>query len=338
MPQPDLPLAPTDWPDRQFVLRDAPQVTPVQVNAPRIAEGRAQLGPQPLPPANDAAPLRHGLTAPPDAGQGLRQMPLAQFIWGAERAQPHPRPRGDHALIVVQTGLLELLIGRQRHLLRGDNLAWLPAGTAFSVHPTEGTRGQVLLLPRHMTDGTMSPTPVMGQPGNGSVRALLHDLDSLRNASLAAALPYHLGLISLHIRDLTPTPSQPAPARDDHQLFSAFCGLARAAMGSGHTISELATQLGCDAARLDRVCLHLRGRRAVEVMNTLRLELGLALLREGRSTPQQIADRLGYTGVAHFARTVVAATGRTPQVYQAEVAPPKSRPSWGRSPFSPRRF
>lgn len=101
-----------------------------------------------------------------------------------------------------------------------------------------------------------------------------------------------------------------APAAAAHALIAAFLALAATQPGRGWTIADYADALGVSAAMLDRACLHLRGRRALDLLYELRLHHSLTLLREGRLSLTEIAAQTGYAGPGHLNRAILAATGR----------------------------
>lgn len=101
-------------------------------------------------------------------------------------------------------------------------------------------------------------------------------------------------------------------------MVDRFLALAGGQLGRGQTVADLADAMGITTATLDRACHAARGRRAVDLLNDLRLERAARLLRESRQSPTQIAHDLGYSSLGHFTRAFAAATGRSPEVFRAQ--------------------
>lgn len=283
--------------------------------------------------ANSAFGLGRGYASPPlPSCPPVRRLPLAAFAWGGLRGRgpsisfPTPRSRGDHVLILLRGGVLRLLIGRREERLTAGDICWLPAGTAFALPAHPGCDGAVLLLSRlAVPDCPLPDAPRMASADPGRFAALWADAAAIASQEDPRAALLHIDLIALHLGALPERPPHVAPhlplPRADHDLYPAFCDLARSQMGAGLTLADMAAQLGCDSAALDHACRARRGRRAVEVLNDLRIEMALALLRNSLDTPQQIAARLGFASHAHFCRAITAATGRGPRAFQVSSAP-----------------
>lgn len=280
--------------------------------------------------------LPQGSVSPPCAlprgrpGDGLRLIPLAGFHWGGpvrgRMTPPSPRVRGDHVLIRPVSGAISIEFPRFSHALTAGRVAFIPAGTAFSLKPPPEVEGQALLIP---------PGWVRGQPMPGGFRSGLpaaEDAGLLDPAILAlaegaardpggdGATPHQLGLIAVALSRLDdrtgPTEMRPGTLAEARPLTERFLELARREMGASPTIAEMARDLGCSQAQLDRACRQSRGRSALDLLYDLRLELATEALRETARPIPEIAEELGYAGLGHFMRAFLAATGRTPEAYR----------------------
>lgn len=98
-----------------------------------------------------------------------------------------------------------------------------------------------------------------------------------------------------------------------------FSELALTRLNCNQTIAELAEELQVQTAVLDRACQTVRGKRAIEVVNDLRMERAVKMLREGGRDPAQIAKELGYTSHTHFVRAFVSVTGRNPETFRNQL-------------------
>lgn len=256
---------------------------------------------------------------------GLRLLPLEDFLWATQAPAACPTTRRDHALIWVTQGLMRLNYPARHHSMTRGMLRFVPAGTAFALHPGAGLRGQVLLLAAPMLNEVEPTFPDHGRDmavGQGdALETLLQRLDDIAtNAGSEALLHPALCALSRLLKKLDPP--GPANARSsggdaEQPLIDRFMALADARLCDGATIADLAGELGCSSATLDRACFDAYGKRAVELLHDLRLERAIDLLRHSNGHPAQIALALGYTSHAHFTRAVIAATGRRPEVFRA---------------------
>lgn len=284
-------------------------------------------------------------------GDGLRLMPLSGFFWGGRAralgrmraptggAPAAPRVRGDHVLMYLMHGTLGIEFPRQRHLIYQAQLAFIPAGTAFSVQPPRDAQGLVLLIPPHLgrdlsvalPDGfhTGHPDPADLALIGPSLRAL--GFGSPRTATERAAAACQLSLISVALSRLVDR-AEPvdAPIRriaEARPLTERYLALAASDLSCNLTISELAERLGCTQSQLDRACIESRGRSPLDLLYGLRLDRAAAALRHTNQPTAQIAQELGYTGLGHFIRSFASATGRSPEAFRAcaKTLPPISQ-------------
>ncbi|QFG35278.1 AraC family transcriptional activator of pobA [Paracoccus pantotrophus] len=329
---------------------------------PNVALTPAAFG-RPLAPAPCLAPspFRDLLPGPAGPGQaaalqprcalpggrpggGLRLIPLAGLHWGGPVRSPaaprSPRVRGDHVLLRPTGGTVAIMFPGHHHVLPAGRIAFIPAGTAFSLNPPPEVHGLALLIPPAMCRGLTLPQGLRhGLPGAADAELLDAAMTALgagmpRAPAQNAATARGLGLIAAVLSRLGDgqgaglAPSAPSPAglAEARALTGHFLQLAQAELQSGQTIAELALRLGCSQAQLDRACRLSRGRSALELLYDLRLQCASKALRDGDLPMAQIAARLGYSGLGHFMRAFLAATGRTPQAYRALMRETHSRP------------
>lgn len=280
-------------------------------------------------------PLRHDVVPVPPPGDGLRLMPLAAFHWGGRErgigALPQPRLRGDHVLLHLHDGPLQIDFPRLQSRHIGETLAFLPAGTAFSMRPDAQLSGQALLIPHRLTAGLQLPLPQEFRSGapheadgpmlHQALRALAGGTPKDKTARIAMLCQIQLISVALsrlrfHRTEQADAIGSPAHSRP---LTEGFLSLAAQNLASGRTVSELAAALGCSLAVLDRACRQTRGRSALELTYELRMERAVTALRTTRTPIPQIAQDLGYASVGHFMRVFAEATGRTPEAFRAAV-------------------
>ncbi|ABL72057.1 helix-turn-helix transcriptional regulator [Paracoccus denitrificans] len=305
---------PADPRGRPSVL--APDVVdPSEAAAPLLPSGPA-LRSQPLPRGRP--------------GDGLRLIPLAGLHWGgpvrSRTAPPSPRVRGDHVLLRPTEGMVTIMFPRHNHPLPAGRVAFIPAGTAFSLKPPPEVRGLALLIPPALCKGPPLPSGFShGQPAAEDADLLDPALFALaseppcgpaRHAATAGGLARIAAVLSR--LDDSPARSEP-PAGDlarARALTERFLRLAGAELPLNQTMAEMARRLDCSLAQLDRACRQSRGRSALELLYDLRLQCAIRALRDGDGPVAEIAGMLGYSGPGHFMRTFLAATGRTPQAYR----------------------
>lgn len=297
------------------------------VNAGHIDDAATQsFGENPLLSAR--ASMR-GAGRHPSRQPGLKLIPLQSFAWGSRAAVPLPRTRGEHVLIRVAQGSLQLDFPRSRHVLGPDSLFYIPCGTAFAALPLGNCDGEVLLIAPNLTRDLTHALPERALGGridhdDPAPRLILQDLaqEARRGARDAgAAIACELSLLALRLARMEPV-ARRAPGRPqdspDLPLAERFVALAQTRLADGSTIADLAEALGVTTAELDATCRHKHGKRAVDLVHDLRLHRALQMLRSGSESPARIARMLGYSGLAHLSRAFVTATGRLPDSFRGE--------------------
>lgn len=257
---------------------------------------------------------------------GLRLLPLDSFVWGGRDTQPRTRP--DHVLIWVATGRMQVDLPRHRRVLREGDLWLIPAGTAFSTLPQPGASGHVALIPPSLAARADPPLPKDGMRAfvghhAALLLARLRHLAACDPARPAAEQAVGISLLSQRLAMLDPdrprqqTIHTPTP---DRMLVERFVARVMQGIGDCASVADVARELGSSMTALDNACIAARGRRAVELVAQVRLEQAVQLLRNTATMPARIAVALGYSSHAHFTRAFVAATGRTPEIFRAQLS------------------
>ncbi|WP_134680045.1 helix-turn-helix transcriptional regulator [Paracoccus ravus] len=267
---------------------------------------------------------------------GLRLMPLSGFAWGGPmrstvpggQERRMPRLRGDHVILFVAKGGTILEFPRKSEFVGEGRIAYIPAGTAFSLHPRPAVEGWALLLPPDLVADLPVPLPSRFQYGLpspadetllGPALAALGQ-DHLRGSVEPLATACHLSIVSLALsrasQDVAGVEAEHLHSTEGRILTDSFLSLADRHLGQNRTIAEMARDLGCTVAQLDHACHETRGRSPLELLYALRLDHAAVLLRETDLDVAQIAEDLGYSGPGHFMRSFAAATGRTPEAFR----------------------
>uniref|UniRef100_UPI0018EF0DE4 helix-turn-helix transcriptional regulator n=1 Tax=Paracoccus binzhouensis TaxID=2796149 RepID=UPI0018EF0DE4 len=293
-----------------------------------------------------AAPARPAPVALPRGrpGDGLRLIPLSGFHWGGTTrglaGLPAPRVRGDHVLIRPGAGMVTVQFPRHNRPVGAGRLAFIPAGTAFSLKPPADVVGQALLIPPGwfrdlpLPRGFRCGLPAPEDAGLLDPAILALAEGAARHPGGDEATRHQLGLIAVALSRLQDRPGPFRQAEDGmagaRPLAERFLQLARQELDHNQTLAEMARRLGCTQAHLDRACRQSRGRGALDLLYDLRLQAATEALRDSAKPIPEIAEALGYAGLGHFMRAFQAATGRTPEAYRALMrqnrgdAPPDS--------------
>lgn len=255
----------------------------------------------------------------------LVALPLADAVWGgparARTGGDQPRVRGDHLLIVMNTGAATICFPKGATLMTGMRMAFVPSGTGFAMRSLSGASGFLLLIPPQMAVGFPDGFRE-GRPEVGDVDLLCAHVDALLQG---AAAPAHLAAMGEILRRI----SQPgtAAALDIRRLAAArqlsarFLTLLETHPDTAGAIADHARTLGCSLTELDRACLLSQGRSALELVYRLRLDRAAELLRSGTLPLPKIAEDLGFASPAHFIRIFSAATGIPPDLFRRRHGP-----------------
>lgn len=297
----------------------------------------------PLRAPRRAEPAPRGLPVSAAPGDGLRLMPLAGFFWGGpvhgspghRNGAATPRVRGDHVLVLVAQGALAIELPRMRHPVTQGRLAFIPAGTAFSLHPPPEVQGWALLIPPAVVRDLPVPLPDSfhcGLPAPADRTLLEPTLNALgqgspRSPAETTATHCQLGLLSVALSRLSaraePYDASNCRLAEARPLAQRFIEMISDNLAQDLTMAEIAGNLGCSLAHLDRACQHSRGRSALELIYAIRRDRAAQLLRQTDKPLAQIATELGYSGLGHFMRAFAAATGRTPESFRARAQNPQ---------------
>lgn len=310
-------------------------------NDPRPSRTHAEAPPpHGLPviaPDNPEAAPKTPSQRPFARSDGVRLMPLAGFIWGVaaplrSAARPvaaQPRVRGDHVIILVTRGGAEIEFPRRRQLIGQKRIAFIPAGTAFSLLPPPDAEGHALLLPPNLSLGLPVGFPLAFHHGlphpadEGLIEPAFAALgqDRAQGPAASSATACHLGLLALALSRAVNRPqiqgADQLQTMVSRPLTDSFLEMAEHHLADGRTIADMALELGCTQAQLDRACGESRGRTALELLYALRVERAAERLRSTDLPVLTIAREVGYSSLGHFIRVFAAATGRTPDAFRA---------------------
>ena len=290
------------------------------------------LEPVAAPLASGGGVMNGGAAGPAPSfapADGLRLIPLSGFHWGGavrgRNLPPAPRVRGDHVLIVLEQGMVQIELPRHQHMLRPGCVAFIPAGTAFALQPGLEVLGRALLIAPAHGPGLPLALPAAFRIGTPAAddrpmiepAMLALGAAQLRGRAGETAAACQLGLLAVTLSrlDARPGPHDAGQSgmTEARPLTERFLELALAELAQNQTIAEMARQLGHSQAHLDRACRQSRGRGALELLYDLRLQHAAKALRHSGRPIAEIAQEAGYAGLGHFMRSFAAATGRSPE-------------------------
>ena len=81
------------------------------------------------------------------------------------------------------------------------------------------------------------------------------------------------------------------------------------------TLTELADYAGLSAAHLSRLIKKDTGKSFIDVLNQIRLETAVNLLREGRYKVYEVSNMVGIDNYAYFYQFFKKETGKSPTEY-----------------------
>ncbi|WP_282601673.1 AraC family transcriptional regulator [Paracoccus sp. PARArs4] len=311
-----------------------------QVTEPAILDDGAPQDRSPQPwesarrPGAIAIPEALAIRATPAARRfaprraGLRLVPLGAFAWGSRETPAHPRTRPEHVLLSVTAGAMRIDFPRDHLILEPGGLCFIPAGTAFAARPRRDADGRALLVSPEMCaemDPAFPDRTLSGWLDHGAeaLGVALQDMaEDAQGSPDRKTLTCHLNLLAVRLSRMDTTRTRPdtvAPVAADRPLVDRFLSVAAADLGACRTLAEIAQDLGSTLTQLDRACQEARGRRAIDLINELRLERAAEMLRHTDRAPARIATDLGYATQTHMTRAFVAATGRTPETYRTQM-------------------
>lgn len=246
--------------------------------------------------------------------------------WRTEAMRSHATPR----LIYITKGQGRITVAGLTSGYGPNNLIFIPAHTmyGFDVGPT--VFGHMLTVPAAMApEWPDEPVHlrlrdvIVQKEFAHMVEALERELKSVEHAHARAA-HYHLGLLAVFFdRQLAHMTVDTHAARTKTsaaRLVAAFTDLIERDYRRDHGVSDYATALGVTPTHLTRCCNQTCGKSALALLRDRVNYEACVLLRETRTPVNQIAEQLGFTSAAYFARSFAAQTGITPSVFRKRGA------------------
>lgn len=134
------------------------------------------------------------------------------------------------------------------------------------------------------------------------------------------AVAHHLGLLSVWLeRQIAAQPAEELPYPPTaRRLAARYAAAVESDFRSGRGVADYAAELGVTPTHLSRVCRLTMGRSAKAILSDRVLFEARRLLAETRTPVQQVAQQLGFTSPAYFARAFQHHIGKSPSDFRRQ--------------------
>lgn len=282
-----------------------------------------------LQPAPLAVPaVTQARVSLPDAPMQVRVVPITRLAQGgrwrveAMRAQPEP------VLLWFTRGQGRITLGGLTRGYGAHNAVFIPAGVMHGFEVGPQTNGLALFFGRdcdvtlpdasqHLRIRESGPQAELSQ----IFEQIQRELESQKPGADRAAR-HHLGLLSVWLeRQIAQVEADPAAQKQPRpaaarRLAARYAAVLERRFRSGNGVADMAAELGVTPTHLTRVCREACGRSAHDLLQERRLYEARRMLTETREPVGAIAEALGFTSPAYFARAFQAGTGKTPSAFR----------------------
>lgn len=246
--------------------------------------------------------------------------------WRTEAMRSHASPRLFH----IARGQGRITIAGLTSGYGANNLIFVPAGTMYGYEANSSVFGHTLTIPTAMAgewpDAVvhLRVRDVVAQKElAGLFDALERELNSERSGHSRAS-HYHLGLLAVCFERLfearQPDPNEARQDSSAARIVAAYTDLIERDYRSSKGVADYARALGVTPTHLTRCCNETCGTSALQLLNDRILFEARRLLRDTKTPIQDIAQQLGYTSAAYFARSFGQRTGQSPSRFRKETA------------------
>jgi AraC family transcriptional activator of pobA len=251
---------------------------------------------------------------------------------------PHSHP-GIFQLLMVSAGAARATLDGQPHDVMAPALICVPASCVHAFAFAAGTQGWVLsiatdllrepMLARlsqplieHLPQGAILPLVAMPEAA-ARLHWLLADMAARMAAEHKAVPDVVMALLAASLGvagEILGPSASPVRAVDRRvQLVRAFEALIDTRYRDHLGVADYAKALAVAPPTLTRACKEVLGKPPGEaVLDRLLLE-AMRYLRHTAASSKQIADRLGFTDPAYFARFFKARSGMTPRQFRQSL-------------------
>jgi len=257
---------------------------------------------------------------------GFRIVPIPHLArsgrWRLEdmSSQPHPR------LLWFTRGQGRITIAGVTRGFGPHNAVFLPPGTMHGFETGPNVFGSVIDLPEDFA----GPMPARAlhlrirdalaqAEFNAHLEAFQREITTDQTGR-TAALGAYATLMMIWAMRMAEAGAGDA-LRDDaaRRLANRYAAMVEAEFSAEKTVADFARALGVTPTHLSRVCSSAGGRSAHEVLNGRVMAEAHKMLADTDKPIRQIAEELGYSSAAYFARAFQKKTGATPSEFRARA-------------------
>lgn len=253
----------------------------------------------------------------------VRMVPIPRLAQGGKWRVEAMRSYSTPLILWFTRGQGRITAGGVTRGYGAHNLIFLPAGTMHGFEIGQHVHGTALFLPQnselklpeHQVHLRVRDAIPQGEMA-GLLDALQKEVDGKRPAR-NRAIRHYVGLISVWLeRQIAQDTEAEAKPKAAVRIARAFTAQLEENFRSGKSVAEYAAELGVTPTHLTRVCKQTCGRTASQLLHERQIFEARRMLAETRLPVQDIADALGFTSPAYFARSFHARTGKSPSAFR----------------------
>lgn len=249
--------------------------------------------------------------------------------WRVEAMRSHQRP----VLLWFTRGQGRITVAGVTRGYGAHNAVFIPSGTMHGFEMAATVLGHAIFFPRGVDLG-LPAAPLhlrlRDAPVQAEITALVDAMErevGRAQPGMDRALYHHAGLIAVWLerQAVALGEADAGRPRASIRLAEAYAALVERDFRSGKGVADYAAELGVTPTHLSRVCNETCGRPAHGLLQDRVLSEARRLLRDTPLPVKDIAQTLGFTSPAYFARAFQARTGRTPSDFRVSGERPGVR-------------
>ena len=237
--------------------------------------------------------------------------------WASDKARSLEHP----VLFWITRGQGRFMVDCRLRGIGPNTAIYVPAQTLFSYEMLAGPQGMVLSLPNDDAAGLprraaiVRASQVQSQAElTGLIDALARELAELRTGQ-RRAIKAHVMMIAVWLdRILSDQPAEKIGKSD--QLLSKFSHVVSIGHQEGKSLGAVAADLNVTPTHLTRLTQGAAGKPASTLLHERVITAACEALAHTDQPVKLIAQRLGFSSPAYFARAFQAQTGETPSSFR----------------------
>lgn len=287
-----------------------------------------------MPNRYPSAPQRHAMPGARDVLAQLIQPTLHPQRWSLEGAQSGGMYRAIH----LSAGRARLDHTEGQLQLRAPDVAWLPTGSARSLHVEAGSTGVIVGVSdplvaaaigdqadsralRQISARLCSFTDFETTYRDELVRALLA-IEAEAQSGVGGSWHYlsaHLTIVLVMLWRMAGRSAPQAPAHDPHaERLQRFRHLVEAQFRQHWPVAQYAAELGLSADRLHDLCVRHVDRAPITLIHQRLVREGCLLLSGSDLSIERLSADLGFASASHFSRFFKRWLGTGPKAWRQQ--------------------